>query len=199
MGEENHNLSYDTTSNNIIMYHLSVNENSKTNSNPKKRRNQSVIELEKKNNDVEYTSFRNKIIETIEKTEAISIGERENLTKVKVKKPQEIYLNFANLAIQKFCDDNELDMNDVNTMLYARAKTVESKLGFKPKKKRKPGKNKKPKWKTNIEKKIENMRGEMSILSEIERNKDSKTRKARKVKKSIRSQVPFIFQVSKRS
>ena len=189
MGEENHNLSYDTTSNNIIMYHLSVNENSKTNSNPKKRRNQSVIELEKKNNDVEYTSFRNKIIETIEKTEAISIGERENLT----------YLNFANLAIQKFCDDNELDMNDVNTMLYARAKTVESKLGFKPKKKRKPDKNKKPKWKTNIEKKIENMRGEMSILSEIERNKDSKTRKARKVKKSIRSQVPFIFQVSKRS
>ena len=90
-------------------------------------------------------------------------------------------------------------MNDVNTMLYARAKTVESKLRFKPKKKRKPDKNKKPKWKTNIEKKIENMRGEMSILSEIERNKDSKTRKARKVKKSIRSQVPFIFQVSKRS
>ena len=90
-------------------------------------------------------------------------------------------------------------MNDVNTMLYARAKTVESKLGFKPKNKRKPDKNKKPKWKTNIEKKIENMRGEMSILSEIERNKDSKTRKARKVKKSIRSQVPLIFQVPKRS
>ena len=82
-------------------------------------------------------------------------------------------------------------------MLCACAKTVESKLGFKPKKKRKPDKNKKPKWKTNIEKKIENMRGEMSVLSEIQRNKDSKTRKTRKVKKSIRSQVPLIFQVSK--
>ena len=46
---------------------------------------------------------------------------------------------------------------------------------------------------------IGDMRGKMLILSEIERNKDSKTRKARKVKKSIRSQVPFIFQVSKRS
>ena len=33
----------------------------------------------------------------------------------------------------------------------------------------------------NIEKKIETMRGEMSILSQIERNKNPKTRKARKV------------------
>ena len=109
------------------------------------------------------------------------MSECENITTVKVKKSQEKYLNFTNLAIQKFCDDIELDMNDVNTMLYACAKTVESKLGVKPKKKRKPDKNKKPKWKINIEKEIETMRGEMSILSEIERNKDPKTRKARKV------------------
>ena len=49
------------------------------------------------------------------------------------------------------------------------------------KQKRKPDKNKKPKWKINIEKEIETMRGDMSILSEIERNKVPKTRKARKV------------------
>ena len=178
VGEGNHNVSYDTTGNNIIMSHPSVNENSKTNSNPKKRKSD---QTGKENNDVEYTSFRNEIIETIEKIEAISMSKRENLTKVKIKKSQEKYLNFANLAIQEFCDDIELDMNDVNTMLYACAKTVESKLGVKPKKKRKPDKNKKPKWKINIEKEIETMRGEMSILSEIERNKDPKTRKARKV------------------
>ena len=84
-------------------------------------------------------------------------------------------------TFQEFCDDIELDMNDVNTIMYACAKAVESKLEVKPKKKRKPGKNKKPKWKINIEKEIEMMRGEMSILREIERNKDPKTRKARKV------------------
>ena len=80
----------------------------------------------KEKNDVEYTSFRNEIIETTEKTEAMS--ERENLTKVKIKKSQERYLNFANLAIQEFRDDIERDMNDVNTMLYACAKTVEIQL-----------------------------------------------------------------------
>ena len=72
-------------------------------------------------------------------------------------------------------------MNDVNTMLYACAKTVESKLGVKPKKKRKPDKDKKSKWKINIEKEIETMRGVMSILREIERNIDPKARKARNV------------------
>ena len=32
---------------------------------------------------------------------------------------QEKYLNFTNLAVQEFCEDIELDINDVNTMLYA--------------------------------------------------------------------------------
>ena len=92
------------------------------------------------------------------------MSERENLTNVKVKKSHEKHLNFANLAIQNFCDAIELDMNNVNTLLYACAKTVESKLGVKLKKKRKPDKNKKQ-WNIHIEKKIEMMRGEMLILS----------------------------------
>ena len=69
------------------------------------------------------------------------MSERENLTKVKINKAQEKYFRFANLSIQKFCDDIELDMNDVNTILQTCTKTVESKLGVKPKKKRKPDKN----------------------------------------------------------
>ena len=95
MGEGNHNVSYDTADNNTIMYHLSVNENSKTNSNLKKRKSD---QTERENNDVQYTSFRSEIIETIEKTEAISMSEHENLTKVKINKSHEKYLNFANFC-----------------------------------------------------------------------------------------------------
>ena len=109
------------------------------------------------------------------------MSKRENLTKVKIKKSQKKYLNLANLAIQEFCDYIELDMKDVNTILYACAKTVQSKLGVKLKKIKKPDKNKKTKWKTNIEKELGTMRGEMPILSEIERNIDPKTRKGRNV------------------
>ena len=39
----------------------------------------------------------------------------------------------------------------------------------------------KPKWKINIEKEIETMRVEMSILIKIERNKYLKTRKTKKL------------------
>ena len=63
------------------------------------------------------------------------MSERENLTKVKVKKSQETYLNFATLAIQEFCDDIELDMNDINTMLYACAKAVNLNLELNRKRK----------------------------------------------------------------
>ena len=55
------------------------------------------------------------------------MSEGKNLVKVKIKKSQERYLNFANLAIQEFCDDIELDMNDVN-IANACSKTVESKV-----------------------------------------------------------------------
>ena len=106
VGEGNHNWSYDTTDNHDTMSHPSVNGNSKTNSNPK---NERMIEQEK-NKDVEYTSFQNEIIETIDKTECISMSERENLTKVKIKKSQELY------------DDIELNMNDVSTMLKKKKK-----------------------------------------------------------------------------
>ena len=99
-----------------------------------------MVKLKKENNNVEYTSFRNEIIETIEKTEATNMSERKNLTKLKIKKSQEKYLNFAKLVIQKFFDDIELVMNDVNAMSYVCAKTVDPKLGVKPKKTRKSNK-----------------------------------------------------------
>ena len=89
VGESNHNVSYDTTGNKTIMSHPSVNENSKTNSDPKKRKSDRTG---KENNDVEYTSYRGEIIETIEKTEAISMNEREYLTKVKINKSEEKYI-----------------------------------------------------------------------------------------------------------
>ena len=55
MCEDNNNVSYDTTDNNTIMSHPSVNENCKTNSNPKKRKSDRTG---KENNDAENTSFR---------------------------------------------------------------------------------------------------------------------------------------------
>ena len=96
VGECTQNVSYDTTDNNTIIAHPIVNKNSKTNSNPKKQKGD---QTENKSNDVEYISFWNEIIETIEKTEAISMSKRENPTEVKINKSQEKYLNFASFVM----------------------------------------------------------------------------------------------------
>ena len=70
---------------------------------------------------------------------------------------------------------------------------IESKFGVKLKKTRKSDKSEKPKWKINIEQEVDKMRGEMSILSEIERSKDPKTRKARKVIRKYKiNDIPSI-------
>ena len=97
--------------------------------------NEREVKLEKKAIMLSILHLETKLLRLLKKNEAIRISEHETLTKVKVKKSQEKYLNFANSAIQGFCDDIELDMNDVNTLLYACAKTVESELGVKLKKK----------------------------------------------------------------
>lgn len=69
-------------------------------------------------------------------------------------------------------------------MLYASRKIVKYKYWVKPKKERKPDK-KTQSTKINIEKEIETMRGEMSILSKIERNKDPKNKESQESYKTV--------------
>ena len=64
MGKGNHNGSYDTTGNNTIMSHLSVNVNGKTNSNPKKRKSDRTG---KENNDVDILRLETKLLELLKK------------------------------------------------------------------------------------------------------------------------------------
>ena len=71
----------------------------------------------------------------------------------------------------------ELDINDVNTVLYVCTKVIKSKLRVKPKKKKKPDKYKTPMSKINVQKEIETMRREMSILSEKKGIKIQKQKK----------------------
>ena len=65
-------------------------------------KNERVIELEKKTIMLSILRLETKLLKLLKKTEAISMSENENLTKAKINKSQEKYLNFANLAIQEF-------------------------------------------------------------------------------------------------
>ena len=62
VGEGNHNVSYGSTGNTTVMYHPSVNENSKTNSNPKK-----VIELKNKTMMLSILRLETKLLKLLKK------------------------------------------------------------------------------------------------------------------------------------
>ena len=134
-------------------------------------------------NDEEFANFKREVTENIEKFGIEKMKERVDLTKIKVKRTQQKYISFANQVIEEISSSSEMSINEINTVLYSCAKTVETNIGVKPKQKRKVTKHKKPKWKVNIEKEVEMLRGEISILSEIERKNDPRTRKARKLKR----------------
>jgi len=89
--------------------------------------------------------------------------------KVNFGKKNEKVLKMANAIIAELCNEIELDLTDLNTVLHANATTLETRLGIKTKKKKKSNSHKNPRWKVKIEKEIESMRSEISILTEMGR------------------------------
>ena len=69
------------------------------------------------------------------------------------------------------------------------------------KKQKKINNHKLPSWKIKIEKEIEKMQGELSIIEELARSTDVKSRKARKVKKKYKikslKDIPTIKEILK--
>ena len=84
-------------------------------------------------------------------------------------------------------------------MLVQKQLNLNLELNRKIKQQAKKDKNRKLKWKINIEKEIETIRGKMPILSEIERNKDPKTRKTSKVIRKYKTTNLIDIPVSKRN
>ena len=84
-------------------------------------------------------------------------------------------------------------MNEYNELDYAAAKVV-TKL-CSPKRKRKVNARKKPLLKQKIEKKIQHLQGELSILSELKRGINVKGKMCRKLKRKYKLDKENIARV----
>ena len=77
-------------------------------------------------------------------------------------------------------------MCTVNILIYATAKAATENIGLKVKKQSKPKHhNKPPKWKQKLQKEIESLRAELSILDEISKGTVVKTKKSKRLKKNM--------------
>ena len=108
------------------------------------------------------------------------VTKRPPIPKIKHTRQAKKALETANEAIKliKAKKDQKLSLTEVNELFYSSASVVSDTLGIKARSK--PQKKPKvPMWKRQIEKDIQKIRGEISILSEILKGSSVKERKRR--------------------
>ena len=132
-------------------------------------------------NDVEI--MRQNILRELGIVQNIEMNKREILHKIQSNKNTKLKIKTGNSALKEILKEilkvREPNLNEVNNLIYATAKVVtEECTGSK---KRKDNKRRKPIWKEKIEKEIEQMRGDLSIISELQRGIDVKGRKCRRM------------------
>ena len=108
--------------------------------------------------------------------------ERESLCKITLNKKAKKKIEQGNQALEAILQEIEPDLTRYNEIVYATAKVLSDICSDRSKNKRKKtNRRKKPLWKEKIEKEIEYMRGQLSILSELQRGVNVKGKECRKL------------------
>ena len=96
-------------------------------------------------------------------------------------------IRHANKAIDKMLKELRRDLNitEVNNIIYAAASSVANKVGEKPRRKQNRIR-KEPHWKRKIQKEIDKLRGELSLLSEYEKGSNMKEKKMKHLERKFK-------------
>ena len=112
----------------------------------------------------------------LSRTEHQDFSERDSLPKITNSGTLNIKIKFNNVALKKIVRNKECDLSNLNAIIYATGKAISNQMGVQTKRK------KSKHTKVKIQKKIDVLRAEFSILDEISKGTAVKTRKARKVR-----------------
>ena len=133
------------------------------------------------NEKIEIDMIKTEILQELASVERINLKEREHLPKFQLNKKNKKQIVLGNAALKKVIRMLTPDITQLNNLFYASAKTITSKCCVK--KKGKKNIHKKPRWREKIDKEIECLRGELSILTELQRGVNVKGRSAKKLKR----------------
>ena len=115
--------------------------------------------------------------------EGISVKDRLPLPKLSLTKKLKAIIKESNSVLEKNMQGKSL--NEINQLLYATAFLISDKVGNTPKQRKRRTLQAKPKWQVRIEKQVEKMRGELSLLTEMLKENDhqKKSKKRSGIKK----------------
>ena len=109
-------------------------------------------------------------------------SERDPLPKITNSAKLNLKIKLYNVALKKNMTNKECHLSNLNAKISATGKAISNQMGVKTKKKKSKHTNKPPRWKVKIQKEIDALRAELSILDEASKGIAVKSRKARKVR-----------------
>ena len=118
----------------------------------------------------------------------MNIEERESLLKLETNKRNKLNIRIGNIAIDQIIKDiKPKDITTLNELTYSTAKAITERYGMKKKNRNKTS-HKQPAWKRKIQEEIEAIKGELSIMEDLSKGINVKTRKGGKVKRKYKLQ-----------
>ena len=113
---------------------------------------------------VEIKIMKEKMLREVGIIQNAEISDRKPLHKIQNNRENQLKICTGNNALKEILKMSEPNLMQLNNVLYATAKVLTEECTNN--KRRTGNRRKKPLWKEKIEKEIEHMRGELSIISE---------------------------------
>ena len=148
-------------------------------------------------NEEELLDMKNVIADEMSIVKHTPMIDREPLLKLRHTHKCKKIFEIANTAVHEICNETDPDLTGLNELMYAAGKVIQEKCGLSIKRKKNTTKtNRKPKWQVKIDKEIETFRREISLLEELQSDKEIRSKKAikvlRKYKIEQKDQIPSI-------
>ena len=126
----------------------------------------------------QVSKTRKEILNELGKMQLTPMEDRDYLHKITLNNFTKRHIQIGNRATEEILAELKPDLTTLNQIIYAAARVIESKYTKTNANKTTNGPDK-PRWKARIEKEIERMRGEISILDELSKSKPVKSRRSR--------------------
>ena len=141
--------------------------------------------------------MKTQILQKWEVIKESPVNERLPLPKIKIDHRATTLLKHANEAIAETKQEiaTPLNLDQINQLIYATATTITEKLGKRPLKHRE--RKEQPYWKDKIRKEINELRKDLSILSEVEKGAQIKHWKKGKLERKLKIKNKEDIQIAK--
>ena len=113
--------------------------------------------------------MKDKILRKILQIKFTNIEDRETLSKIQTDKTGKKLIERAKIAVKEIINEFEKTLETINEIIYTAASVITEKLNYKSKHNISKRIHKQPHWKSKIKQEMNAIRGEVSIIQEIQK------------------------------